>query len=333
VTGLVVPWSLAFPSAERILITARPGKLIAFENGAAQTIKEFTEVRSEGEEGLMGLALDPAYGQNKYLYVSLAYPRGNQKYLKVVRFRDDGARLSEEKIILDNVPTATNHAGSRIKFGPDGKLYVTTGDASQRQLAQNRNSLAGKILRLNPDGSIPEDNPFRGSPVYSLGHRNPQGIAWHPETGELYSTEHGPSLFDGPAGGDEVNRIVSGRNYGWPIVSHEKSRAGLESPLIVFTPAEAPAGAAFYSGGEIPQFRNQFFFGALRGQGLFRVKFDANDPDKVIEYEKIPEASNLGRIREVAEGPDGALYFTTSNQDGRGDPRTGDDHVYRLRRQ
>jgi glucose/arabinose dehydrogenase len=185
-------------------------------------------------------------------------------------------------------------------------------------------------LRINKDGSVPDDNPFAGSAVWSLGHRNPQGIAWHPVTGELYATEHGPSGFDGPGGGDEVNRIVKGANYGWPVVSHERSREGMISPLLVFTPAEAPASAAFYSGERISQFSNNFFFGALRGEGLWRVIFSQTEPDRILYKEKM-FGGKYGRIRDVVIGHDGNLYFTTSNRDGRGEPVKSDDRIMRVR--
>lgn len=332
VTGLEVPWSLVFTAPNRMLVTARPGRIyqIVNEKLDANPIAVFEETVSEGEEGLMGLAPDPAYEENRLLYLSLAYQKGGKKVLKVMRFRDEGTSLSNAFTLLDDVPAATYHAGSRVKFGPDGKLYVTTGDATDKNLSQNLESPSGKILRINPDGSLPAVNPFPGSPVYSYGHRNPQGIAWHPQTGEMYATEHGPSLFDGPAGGDEVNHIVKGGNYGWPLVSHEKRREGTVAPLVVFTPAVAPASAAFYRSDRIPQFKNHFFFGALKGEGLFRAKFDENNPDKVLEYGKLSEV-NVGRIRDVIEGPDGALYFTTSNRDGRGTARPGDDKIYRLK--
>jgi glucose/arabinose dehydrogenase len=220
------------------------------------------------------------------------------------------------------------HAGCRLGFGPDGKLYITTGDARQPSLAQDLNSLAGKILRINKDGSIPADNPFPGSPVYSYGHRNSQGIAWQPGTGRLYVTEHGPSGSDGPEGGDEINLIQAGANYGWPLVSHDATLEGTESPLIQFTPAVAPSGAAFYGSNVLPMFTGRLFFGALRGEGLVMVDISAQDPKVIESVQWI--VSNVGRVRDVAVGPDGLIYFTTSNQDGRGTYRSGGDKVYRL---
>jgi glucose/arabinose dehydrogenase len=226
--------------------------------------------------------------------------------------------------VLDKIPAAKFRAGCRIAFGPDGKLYITTGDSLDRQLAQDLDSLAGKILRINADGSIPNDNPFDDSAVWSYGHRNPQGIAWD-DRGQLYSSEHGPSVIDGPRGGDEVNKIIKGANYGWPLVSHEKTLEGTEPALEVFTPAEAPASLLIYSGNELPQFSGNLFFGALVGEGIVRMIPSGDE----FTIEKIH--TDYGRIREVTQGPDGLIYFTTSNRDGRGNPNTGDDKIYRLR--
>lgn len=331
VEGLEVPWSIVFTSPDRILVTERPGRLRVIENGKLNPtpLKTFDEVVSDGEEGLMGLTLHPDYANNKLIYVSYAYDGAEDMTVKVVQYKDNGSSLSDEKIIIDNLPARQYHAGCRIRFGPDDKLYITTGDAGERHLAQEVDNLYGKILRINDDGTIPADNPFPGSPVWSLGHRNPQGIDWYPGTDVLYSTEHGPSGFDGPGGGDEVNVIVKGGNYGWPIVSHENSKEGMISPVLVFTPAEAPASGMFYSGDNLPQFKNNFFFGCLRGRGIIRVEVDPNDPSKVKSFEKMSSV-NYGRIRDITQGPDGAIYFATSNQDGRGNPAKGDDKIYRI---
>ncbi|MEO8665018.1 MAG: PQQ-dependent sugar dehydrogenase [Ignavibacteria bacterium] len=329
--NLFVPWSIVFTDNDRMLITERNGKLRVIQNDKLdeKPLKVFDEVSSGGEEGLMGLTLDPDYKNNKYLYVSYAYEKGDKLKVKVLRYKDEGEELKGEKLIIDNLPAERYHAGCRLKFGPDGKLYITTGDAGERELAQDVNTVYGKILRINSDGTIPDDNPFPNNPVWSYGHRNSQGIDWYPGTNVMYETEHGPSGFDGPGGGDEVNIIVKGGNYGWPVVSHEKSEEGMISPILVYTPAIAPASGMFYKSNSIPEFKNNFFFGCLRGSGIMRVVVDEKDPTKIISDGMLAEV-DLGRIREMAEGPDGAIYFSTSNKDGRGSPFDGDDKIYKI---
>lgn len=329
-SGLRVPWSIVFTSSERMLVTERPGRLRVIVKGVLleEPLRVFPEISTGGEEGLMSLALHPKYDSNKFVYVSSAYENQQGMFVKVVRFRDDGNALSDERVIIDQIPAAQYHAGCRIAFGPDGKLYITTGDATNRPIAQDLSSLGGKILRVNDDGTIPADNPFPGSPIWSYGHRNPQGIAWTSD-GQLYSSEHGPSVFDGPAGGDEVNHILKGANYGWPLISHNERKEGTVAPLIVFTPAEAPGSLLAYSGKVFPQFKNNLFFGALVGEGLMRLVLDDRDPDSILRYEKLA-AVTYGRIREVMEGPDGFIYFSTSNRDSRGSPAASDDRIFRL---
>lgn len=333
ITNLRVPWSLVFTSPTRLLVTERPGRIRVIENGRLlpEPIRTFLEVSNKAEEGLMGMTLDPNYATNHYVYLCIAYVNGDKTTDKVVRVTDHGDKLNEDVVLLDQIPAAQFHAGCRLRFGPDGKLYVSTGDATNKNLPQDKQSLGGKILRLNSDGSIPADNPFPNSLVYSYGHRNPQGFDWHPVTGALIETEHGPSGNDGPGGGDEVNYIQKGQNYGWPLVSHQKTQAGLVSPLLVFTPAVAPASGMFYRGTIFPQLTNTFLSGLLKGEGILQVVFDPNpnQPAQILSYQKLP-GIKVGRVRDIVEGPDGYIYFTTSNQDGRGKPRSGDDTIYRM---
>jgi glucose/arabinose dehydrogenase len=243
--------------------------------------------------------------------------------------KDNISVLVVDKVIFDDIPAAVYHDGGRMRFGWDKKLYVTTGDATVKANAQQTDSVSGKILRLNADGTIPTDNPFYPSPVYSLGHRNPQGLDWYPESRVLWETEHGPSGNDGPLGGDEVNVIEQGENYGWPLVSHTESREGLISPKIVFTPAIAPASGMFYTGKVFPQLKNSFLFGGLKGEGIYQVVVDAKAASQVVSYGKLDGVS-VGRVRDVVQAPDGLIYFSTSNTDGRGKPREGDDKILRL---
>lgn len=329
-SGMRVPWSIVFPGENRLYVAERPGRIRVIENGELQRepYAIISAVSSQAEEGLMGLALDPFYIEEPYLYACYAYRANGGFAARVVRLTDTGEGLEDELILLDNIPAAQYHAGCRLSFGPDNKLYVTTGDATDRTIAQQLDSLGGKTLRMNRDGSIPEDNPFEDSYVYSYGHRNAQGLAWHPESGALLSTEHGPSIFDGPAGGDEVNHVMAGANYGWPLVSHEESMDGAVDPLFVFTPAVAPASAMIYSGDAFPQWYGDLFFGGLRGEGIYHVTFTDNTATTVSSVEQL--GISLGRIREVTQGPDGAIYFSTSNRDGRGNVSQTDDAIYKI---
>ena len=289
-TGLEVPWAIAWTSPTRMLVTERPGRIRVIENGELklEPLKTFSDVATGGEDGLMGIAVNK--GQ---VYVCLAYKKDGKQALRI-------ERLEDAKVIWDNVPSATFHTGCRVKFGPEGKLYFTAGDALNKAQAQDLRSYAGKILRVNSDGGDPE--------IYAYGLRNPQGLTWD-DKNQLWATDHGPSGFDGPAGGDEVNLIVKDGDYGWPVVSHEKTRAGTIAPVKVYTPAIAPAGIAWW--------RGKLWYGGLKGEGLYTLE------GKVAEV-------NVGRVREVVVGPDGNLYITTSNTDGRGKVLEGDDKIIRL---
>ncbi|HET6645943.1 MAG TPA: PQQ-dependent sugar dehydrogenase [Pyrinomonadaceae bacterium] len=332
VSGLQVPWSIAWSTDGRMFFTERPGRVRVVVNGQLrpQPLISVSDVEPSGESGLMSLALHPQFADNHFIYLSYAY-KGKSQLVRVVRYRETDTGLTDGKIIIENIPAAQFHAGCRLRFGPDGKLYITTGDATERPLAQKLDSLAGKTLRLNDDGTIPSDNPFVGQgnarpEIWTLGHRNAQGMDWQPGTNLMFQTEHGPSGFDGPGGGDEVNVVERGKNYGWPTIHHRETRDGLESPLLEYTPAVAPASGMFYRGNSFPQFKGNFFFGCLRGERIIRVVLDGR---RVISQEALLQGK-YGRIRDVAEGPDGAIYFSTSNQDGRGKPAGDDDRIIRL---
>lgn len=347
VQGLSVPWSLEWTSNDRMLVAERTGAIREVINGElqAEPLIEFDEVSTQSEEGLMGLTKDPAYDNTPHMYVCYAYAKDGGIVDKVVRFTDPSragdAPPGNPKILVDDIPAAQYHAGCRIKFGPDGYLYVTTGDATDKNIAQDLDSLGGKILRMNFNGSPLKDNPFydtnRTSQVtdarnyiWSYGHRNPQGLAWT-DYGFLWSSEHGPSVFDGPAGGDEINFIERGENYGWPLVSHDRNQEGLMAPKLTFTPAIAPGSAMIYSGDVFPQWKGDLFVGALAGEGVVRI--DLNEMgNEILGYEQLDlKGVDPGRVRDVAEGPDGLIYFTSSNTDGRGTAREGDDQVWVIR--
>lgn len=327
--GMDTLWAIDLAPDGRIFLTERAGRVRVIEGGKLLPEPWTTIPAAEvSEAGLLGLALDPAFTTNHYVYAAYTY-RADDGSLKnrLVRLREDANDKGVvDRVLLDGIPGTPNHDGGRVKFGPDGKLYWTIGDAQQAERAQDVRSLNGKILRLNPDGSIPADNPFPGSPVYSYGHRNPQGLAWQPSTGRLYETEHGPSGVD--TGRDEVNYVEPGKNYGWPLITGDETREGMVPPLLQSGDTEtwAPAGATFITQGP---WAGSLLFVGLRGETLYRMVLGANDPRKVMSFERLL-AGEYGRLRDVAQGPDGSIYLLTSNRDGRGSPHPGDDRVLRL---
>lgn len=331
-SGMQVPWAFAWLPDGRMLVTERPGRVRIIEKGQLRAEPVFTvpDVEPSSESGLMDISLHPDFASNGFVYLAYAYNQDGKR-VKVVRYKIAGDKFTEPKVILEGVPGAPNHAGMRCDFGPDGKLYISAGDSTDWELAQNMDSLAGKILRVNDDGTIPPDNPFLNQKnvrpeIWATGVRNPQGLAWQPGSNLLFETEHGPSGFDGPGGGDEANIIEKGKNYGWPVIHHKETKEGMEAPLLEYTPAVAPASAMFYKGSVFPDFKGNFFFGNLRGETIIRVILNGRN---VVAQERLLE-DKLGRIREVAEGPDGFIYFSTSNRDGRGSAADTDDRVMRM---
>jgi len=320
---LEVPWAIAFSPDGRIFVTERVGKLRVIEDGVLnpEPVKIFDV--GFGEGGLLGIALDPNFEENHYLYLYYTYNNFLSTFNKVARFTESDNKLSEEKILLDKIPGASYHDGGRIKFGPDGKLYITTGEAGIVANAQDLNSLGGKILRINSNGSIPNDNPFPNSPVYSLGHRNPQGLDWDPVTRKLVASEHGQSAHD------EVNVIESGKNYGWPEVIGDETDPKYQSPLLhTGTETWAPSGAVFYNSKNIPEWENKYFIATLRGSHLRMLDLELEE-NKVLSSIPLFEGE-YGRLRDASIGPDGNLYLLTSNRDGRGSPAPNDDRILRV---
>ena len=325
--GLDTPWAIDFAPDGRVFVTERLGRIRVMTDGKLQDEPWLTlDVSESGESGLLGLALDLQFAQTGFVYVAYTYRAADGRLQnRLVRLRDVGGQGVVDKVLMDGVAGAGNHDGGRVKFGPDGKLYWTTGDSGNSRLAQDLASNNGKILRLNSDGTVPADNPFPGSPVYSYGHRNPQGLAWQPGTGRLYASEHGPSGLLG--GRDELNYIEGGMNYGWPEITGDETRPGMVSPVLQSGgDTWAPGGATFVTVGP---WAGSLLMTGLRGRTLYRIILDSADPRRVLTFERVL-SDRFGRLRDVAQGPDGAIYVLTSNRDGRGQPLAGDDKILRL---
>jgi glucose/arabinose dehydrogenase len=313
-TGLEAPWEIAFLPDGRALVTERPGRVRLLEPDLTLRADPVAaiDVAAIGEGGLLGAAIDPQFGRNGFVYLYRTTNDGNQ----VVRYRFTGGGLEDETVIVEGIAASAIHDGGRIHFGPDRRLYFSTGDAAQDDLAQEPDSLNGKILRLDPD-------QYRGGggrpDVFSLGHRNPQGFDWRFRGGLFVSDEHGSD------GDDEVNILREGANYGWPLVRGE-DHGEFEAPVAVYPDSIAPSGGTFVSlsGSE---WTGDYLFGALVGEQIRRVRLD--DSGEAIVNEALFEG-DFGRVRTVVEGPDGALYALTSNRDGRGSPREGDDRILRI---
>ncbi|MDQ3634961.1 MAG: PQQ-dependent sugar dehydrogenase [Acidobacteriota bacterium] len=340
-TGLEVPWSIVFAPDGRIFVTERPGRIRVIDKDGKLLEKPLfvvKDVELESETGLMGMTLHPNFAENHLLYFAYVYENSGDKFVRVSRYKETGETLTDGKTIIEAIPAAKYHAGMRLGFSPvDKKLYITTGDGTKQKRSQDLSSINGKTLRLNDDGTIPADNPFINTKnarpeIWTYGHRNAQGMDWHPETNLMWQTEHGPSLIDGVSyfkkrtGGDEINIVERGKNYGWAKISHDMTKEGMETPLIEYSPAVAPASGTFYRGDTFPEFKNNFFFGALKGESLIRLVIDGR---KITAQEYLLK-KKYGRIREVAVSPEGYIYFSTSNRDGRGDVANEDDRILRI---
>jgi len=328
--GLEIPWSLIFLPDGRALVSERPGRIRLIKGGILQKGPyAVLAVEHIGEGGLMGLALHPEFPSKPYIYAMHTAKKDGETINRVVRLKDTGTKGVFDKVIIDDLPGGRFHNGGRIAFGPDGMLYITAGEAGEPELARDPNSLGGKVLRLTPEGGVPPDNPF-GSPVYSYGHRNPQGLAWHPETGELFSSEHGPSGEKGRFGHDEVNLLRRGGNYGWPEVVGAPGTKPYIDPIVVWKEATPPSGMTFYRGGLLGHLKGDLFVATLRSEALIRIRLKKTGRGWTAARIERWFSGKYGRIRDVVEGPDGALYFLTNNRDGRGEPRPGDDKVLRI---
>jgi len=326
-SGLEHPWSLAFLPDGRMLVTERPGRLrlVAQDGALSEPLAGVPAVHAEGQGGLLDVVLDPRFAENSTIYLSYAEPGPDgTNGTAVARARLDGARLADLRVIFRQQPKirSDHHFGSRLVFARDGNLFVTTGERnSERDKAQDLGTHIGKIARIAPDGGVPADNPFAGREdalpeVWSYGHRNVQGAALHPVTGELWTHEHGPR------GGDEINIARAGRNYGWPVITYGReysgpaigegtAKEGMEQPAQYWVPSIGPSGMAFHDGHGYPAWQGQLFIGALAAAQLVRL---AVEPDGMVLHE---ERIGIGRrVRDVREGPDGALYLVTDEDAG-----------------
>ncbi len=326
-SGLVNPWGLAFLPDGRMLVTERPGRLrLVTEDGKlSDPLGGVPDVFARGQGGLLDVALDPGFDKNSLVYLSYAEPGKGGAGTAVGRGRLEGNRLVSFSTIFRQVPkTRTSvHFGSRLAFAGDGKLFITLGERGERDRVQDFSIHRGQVIRINPDGTIPKDNPFIGRAGYrpetwSVGHRNPQSAAIHPETGKLWTVEHGAR------GGDEINIPGAGLNYGWPVISYGvhysglkigvgTHKEGMEQPVYYWDPSIAPSGMAFYTGDRFPAWKGDLLVGALKGRMLVRLELDE---EKIVKEERILRGMNK-RIRDVRQGLDGFIYLLTDETNGR----------------
>lgn len=306
IEGLDQPIAFAFAPGRRIFITERTGQVRVFQNGALKeepfVTVDVPSLSGYHETGLLGIATDPNFEEQPFVYIYHTYEDGGRLFNRVARYRFDSNNNPEAEVLLDRIPGGRIHNGGILKFGPDGNLFISTGESNNRNLAQNLDSTGGKILRITPEGEVPEDNPFENSPVYSYGHRNVFGLAFHPETGELYATENGPNVDD------EVNKIQAGKNYGWPTVTGVAGDERFVDPIVTYTPNIAPTQAIFYTGNVFRGIKNQFIFGTYNTNELHALELTGEDNTQVKEDRVIFRSDNP--IIGVAEAPDGTIYIT-----------------------
>ena len=311
-TGLAAPWGIAFLPDGDALVSERDTTkvlLVPGDGGRVRTVGRLASARPQGEAGLLGLAVSPTFDQDSLVYAYLSTDSDN----RVVRMTYDGRSLGAPKVVLKGIPNGFVHDGGRLQFGPDGYLYVSTGETGDGQLAQDRSSLGGKILRITPDGKPAPDNPVKGSPVWTMGHRNVQGLAFD-DHDRLWASEFGANTWD------ELNRIEKGRNYGWPLVEGKGDLQEYRNPFAQWRTSEAsPSGLAYVDGA--------LWMASLRGQRLWRVPVHA---DGSIGRPRDFFVGAYGRLRTVVVAPDGTLWVSTSNRDGRGDPAPKDDRILRV---
>jgi len=308
-TQLSIPWSIE-KQGDTFYISERTGSIAKIEKGQVerQRVELTKPLATVTEAGLLGFVLAPDFPQSNQAYAYYTYQNDAEQFNRIVTLKLENNVWREQQVLLDGIPSGRVHHGGRLKIGPDHKLYATVGDAANSALAQDRNSLAGKILRLNLDGTVPNDNPFPNSYVYSYGHRNPQGITWAPD-GKLYESEHGNQA------NDEINEIVAGQNFGWPMIEGFQQREGMVTPIFTsgINVTWAPSGMDEHEG--------KLYVAALRGNAVLEFNLET------MQYREI--ITGLGRIRDIYIEDD-SLYFISNNTDGRGEQQQNDDKLYRI---
>jgi glucose/arabinose dehydrogenase len=335
-TNLDTPWEILWGPDNFIWITERSGKISRVNptSGVVSEVIKIADVREVGEGGLLGMVLDPDFLTNNFLYVGYNYYATDNKYSeKIVRFTYNSStgKAGSPLILFDNISGANNHNGCRLVISPDKKLIFTTGDAQNTSTSQNLKSLNGKTLRLNLDGTIPIDNPMPGSPIWTWGHRNPQGLVYSPDGQILYSSEHGPS------NDDEINIIMKGRNYGWPTVqgfcnfANETTfcrDSNVVEPIFAWTPTLAVAGIDFYNSDLIPEWKNSLLVTSLKASRVTQLLLNESGTEVLKTNDFF--TGTFGRLRDVCISPEGKVYIAVSNLDGRGFPKADDDKIIEI---
>lgn len=315
VSNLSRPWAVVASPDGNIWITEKTGAIKIYNTSfrLLETLTGFPDLAVFGEGGVLDLAFHPQYKSNGWIYVNYTVEDPTGHHTRVNRFTYRLGRLSEHQVIFDGPSSnAQSHFGSRLVFDSKGYLYASFGERRYMDYAQDMNQMHGKIVRLKDDGSIPRDNPFGAqSPIFSLGHRNPQGLAIQPSTGRMYDSEHGPTGYEGKGyGGDEINEVMAGANYGWPIHHHRELAAGFKEPLLEYSPAVAPSGIAFYTGLKIAAWTGDLFVATLAGQKLLRLRVM---PNGTVSQQEFLLKAKYGRLRDVETSPDGTLLVISES--------------------
>lgn len=342
-TGMEIIWSLEFAPDGRLFVAERAGRIRVVDASGQLEAKPWlsiANITSRFEDGLLGLTLDPDFSEQAWVYVYYATEKNGVIVNRVSRFREDSGHGGTEQVLLDDIPSGRIHNGGRLRFGPDGMLYVATGDTFEAMRAQNLNDTGGSILRITREGQVPAENPFAGNPIWAYGLRSPHGLSFRPSDGTLFAADNGPST-EWPAqfirARDELNLIDKGANYGWPIVVGAPGMAQFADPLLAWAPRSVPPGdLMFYNADAMPELRGDLLLSSLAAQALLRIRFeDDSDPNRVTSIERWfndggANGAVYGRLRGMTVGPDGAIYVGTGNHDGRAALRDGDDQVLRI---